>query len=172
MARLPEFARQQGEAQVQRPPLDARGHAIACQCGQGQCVLHRAGRLGNGAWSDRAGRLRPLRIVAGAIAVGFALTAVAFVAAPTPVLAAVLVVAAALAVSWNGLVFTSAGELAPPGRAATAMAMTNTANYACGAVTGPLGGAVAATAGWPAMLLLGTAAALGALLALRGVQAP
>ena len=133
-------------------------------------VLGAAGRLGNGVWSDRAGRLRPLRIVAGVIAAGFALAALAFVAAPVPVLAAVLVVAAASAISWNGLVFTAAGELAPPGRAATAMAMTNTANYAGGAVTGPLGGAVAATAGWPAMLLLGTAAALGALLALRGVR--
>jgi MFS family permease len=132
-------------------------------------VLGAAGRLGNGAWSDRAGRLRPLRIVAGAIAAGFAVTAAAFAAAPTPVLAAALVVAAALAISWNGLVFTAAGELAPPGRSGTAMAMTNTANYAGGAAAGPLGGAVAAAAGWPAMLLLGTAAALGALLALRGL---
>jgi MFS family permease len=133
-------------------------------------VLGAAGRLGNGVWSDRAGRLRPLRIVASAIAVGFALAALAFAASPVPVLAAVLVVAAALAISWNGLVFTAAGELAPPGRAATAMAMTNTANYVSGAVTGPLGGAVAAAAGWPAMLAVGTVAALAALAALHGVR--
>jgi MFS family permease len=133
-------------------------------------VLGAAGRLGNGVWSDRAGRLRPLRIVASVIAVGFALAALAFAASPVPVLAAVLVVAAALAISWNGLVFTAAGELAPPGRAATAMAMTNTANYVSGAVTGPLGGAVAAAAGWPAMLAVGTVAALAALAALHGLR--
>jgi MFS family permease len=133
-------------------------------------VLGAAGRLGNGVWSDRAGRLRPLRIVASAIAVGFALAALAFAASPVPVLAAVLVGAAALAISWNGLVFTAAGELAPTGRAATAMAMTNTANYISGAVTGPLGGAVAAAAGWPAMLAVGTVAALAALVALRGMR--
>jgi MFS family permease len=132
-------------------------------------VLGAAGRLGNGVWSDRAGRLRPLRIVALAIAVAFAASAVAF-AGPIPVLAVVVIVAAALAISWNGLVFTAAGELAPPGRAATAMAMTNTANYAGAAITPAVGGAVAATLGWPAMLALGTAAALAALLALRGVH--
>ena len=114
--------------------------------------------------------MRPLRIVATAIAVGFALAALAFATAPVPLLAVVLVAAAALAISWNGLVFTAAGELAPPGRAATAMAMTNTANYVAGAATGPLGGAVATAAGWPVMLLMGTATALAALLALRGLR--
>jgi MFS family permease len=133
-------------------------------------VLGAAGRLGNGVWSDRAGRLRPLRIVATAIAAGFALAALAFATSPVALLAVALVGAAALAISWNGLVFTAAGELAPPGRAATAMAMTNTANYVGAAVTGPLGGAVAATAGWSAMLLVGTLAALTALLALRGLS--
>jgi hypothetical protein len=50
------------------------------------------------------------------------------------------------------------------------MAMTNTANYVSGAVTGPLGGAVAAAAGWPAMLAVGTVAALAALAALHGLR--
>jgi MFS family permease len=88
------------------------------------------------------------------------------------VLAGVLMVAAALAVSWNGLLFTAAGELAPPGRAATAMAMTNTANYLGAAVTPAVAGALAQAAGWPVMLLLGTSAALAALVALRGVGEP
>ena len=132
-------------------------------------VLGAVGRLGNGVWSDRAGRLRPLRIVALAIAVGFAAAAAAY-AGPVPLLAVVLIAAAALAISWNGLVFTAAGELAPPGRAATAMAMTNTANYAGAAVTPVVGGAVAAGVGWPAMLLLGTVAGLAAIGALRGMR--
>jgi predicted MFS family arabinose efflux permease len=86
---------------------------------------------------------------------------------PAPLLAAVLVPAAALAISWNGLVFTAAGELAPPDRAATAMAVSNTANYVGAAAAPPLGGLVAQAAGWPAMLALGAVAALGALVALH-----
>ncbi|MGI9001342.1 MAG: MFS transporter [Pseudonocardia sp.] len=142
-------------------------------------VLGALGRLGNGAWSDRtASRLGPLRIVAAAVAVGFALAA-AVEPGPVPLLAAVLVPAAALAISWNGLVFTAAGELAPPGRAATAMAVSNTANFVAAAATPALGGLVAQVAGWPAMLTMGAVAATGALAALhrlaepgRGVEPP
>ena len=83
-----------------------------------------------------------------------------------------LVPAAALAISWNGLVFTAAGEFAPPGRAATAMAVSNTANYVSAAATPVLGGLVAEYAGWPAMLVLGAVAAAGALLALRRLREP
>ncbi len=83
-----------------------------------------------------------------------------------------LVPAAALAISWNGLVFTAAGELAPPGRAATAMAVSNTANYVAAAATPALGGLVAELAGWPAMLAVGALAALGAVLALRHLAEP
>ncbi|HLU58509.1 MAG TPA: MFS transporter [Pseudonocardia sp.] len=130
-------------------------------------VLGAAGRLANGAWSDRVGsRLGPLRIVAVAVAAGFALSAV-LRPGPGVLLAAALVPAAALAISWNGLVFTAAGELAPEGRAATAMAMSNTANYAAGAAAPAVGGLVADLAGWSAMLAMGALAALGAVLALR-----
>ncbi|MBW0118006.1 MFS transporter [Pseudonocardia abyssalis] len=133
-------------------------------------VLGAAGRLGNGFWSDRAGsRLRPLRVVAAAVAVGFGAAAL-LQPGPVVLLAVVLVPAAALAISWNGLVFTAAGELAPPGRAATAMAVSNTANYLGAAATPVLGGAVARAAGWPAMLALGTVAAGLSLLALRGLR--
>ena len=135
-------------------------------------VLGALGRLGNGVWSDRVGsRLRPLRIVAVAVAVGFAAAAL-LQPGPVWLLAAVLVPAAALAISWNGLVFTAAGELAPPGRAATAMAVSNTANYIAAAATPVLGGLLAQAAGWPAMLALGAAAALAALLTLRRLAEP
>ena len=59
-------------------------------------------------------------VVRGAVGVGFALAA-ATASGPATLVAAVLVPAAALAISWNGLVFTAAGEFAPPGRAATAI---------------------------------------------------
>ena len=133
-------------------------------------LLGAAGRLGNGVWSDRAGsRLRPLRIVAAAVAAGY--TGAALVQpGPVVVLAAVLVPAAALAISWNGLVFTAAGELAPPGRAATAMAVSNTANYVSAAATPVAAGALALAAGWPAALGLAAVAACAALLTLRGLR--
>lgn len=133
-------------------------------------VLGAAGRLVNGAWSDRTGsRLGPLRIVAIAVAIGFGLAALVEPGPPT-LLVAVLVPAAALAISWNGLVFTAAGELAPPGRAATAMAASNTANYVGAAITPALGGLVAQALGWPAMLAMGAVAAVGATVTLRGLQ--
>jgi MFS family permease len=135
-------------------------------------VLGALGRLANGAWSDRVrSRLGPLRIVAVAVAAGFALAAV-LRPGPAALLAAVLVPAAALAISWNGLVFTAAGELAPKGRAATAMAMSNTANYVAAAAAPALGGLVAELAGWSAMLAVGALAALGAVLALRHLVEP
>ncbi|GAA2563502.1 MFS transporter [Pseudonocardia hydrocarbonoxydans] len=148
-------------------PLAAAGALLALTQ-----LLGAAGRLGNGVWSDRAGsRLRPLRVVAVLVAAGFGAAAL-LQPGPAVLLAVVLVPAAALAVSWNGLVFTAAGEMAPPGRAATAMAVSNTANYVGAAVTPVLGGAVAQAAGWPAMLALGTAAAALALLTLRGLREP
>lgn len=134
-------------------------------------LLAAAGRLGNGVWSDRVGRLRPLRIVAVAVAVGFTVSAV-LQPGPVAVLAVVLVPAAALAVSWNGLVFTAAGELAPPGRAATAMAVSNTANYVGAAATPVVGGLVAQALGWPAMLALGAVAALAAVTTLHRLAEP
>jgi len=135
-------------------------------------VLGALGRLANGAWSDRAGsRLGPLRIVAVAVGVGFGLAALVR-PGPAVLLAAVLVPAAALAISWNGLVFTAAGELAPPGRAATAMAVSNTANYVAAAAAPALGGLVVELAGWSAMLALGALAAAAAVLALRRLAEP
>jgi len=135
-------------------------------------VLGALGRLAGGVWSDRTrSRLGPLRIVAVAIATGFGLAAV-LRPGPALLLAAALVPAAALAISWNGLVFTAAGELAPQGRAATAMAMSNTANFVGGAAAPALGGMLAELAGWSAMLTLGALAAAAAVLALRRLGEP
>jgi predicted MFS family arabinose efflux permease len=135
-------------------------------------VLGAAGRLGNGLWSDKvASRLGPLRIIALASAVGFGLAA-ALEPGPAPLLATILVPAAALAISWNGLVFTAAGELAPPDRAATAMAVSNTANYVGAAAAPALGGLVAEIAGLPVMLAMGGAAALAAFVTLRRLAEP
>lgn len=133
-------------------------------------VLAVLGRLGCGLWSDRTGsRLRPLRTVAVMVAVGFAAVAVAATTGSASLLAAVLIPTTALATSWNNLVFTAAGELAPPGRAATAMAMSNTANHISAAVTPAVGGALAQQAGWPVVFTLGILTALAGLAALHRV---
>lgn len=121
-----------------------------------------AGRLAVGVWSDRArSRVGPLKIVAVATAVGFVLVAL-LDQAPVPALVAVLVPTTALAVCWNGLAVTEAGELAPDGRSATAIAMQNSANYLSAAVTPFIASFVAVHVAWPAAMALAAAAAVTA----------
>lgn len=133
-------------------------------------VLGGAGRLGAGAWSDTVGsRLRPLRFVALLTAVGFVASALLDFA-PVAVLTLALVPAAALAISWNGLAFTAAGEMAPPGRSGTALGMQNTANYLSAAVTPAAAGWVASKVSWSAALLMAAGCAALALLVLRGLH--
>lgn len=138
-------------------------HGVALAVAGGLLALTQAlavlGRLGAGVWSDRVGRrLGPLRVVALVIVGGFALAA-ALDRAPVPLLAAVLVPAAAVAISWNGLAFTATGEMVPRRRVGTALAFENSANYLSAAVTPLIGGAVAQAAGWSAMLVTGALAA-------------
>ncbi|GAB2825138.1 MFS transporter [Lentzea nigeriaca] len=123
-------------------------------------ALGGAGRLAAGIWSDRVGsRVGPLRILAVAMAVGFVLTAV-LDQAPLPVLIAVLVPTGVLALAWNGLAVTEAGELAPEGRSATAISMQNTSNYLSAAITPGIAGWVAVHVAWPAAMVLAAAASL------------
>lgn len=124
-------------------------------------VLGGAGRLAAGVWSDRArSRIGPLKIVAVLTAAGFALVAVLLDRAPLPLLVAALVPTAVLALCWNGLAVTEAGELAPDGRSATAIAMQNSANYLSAATTPFIAAFVAVRLGWPAAMLLATVAAV------------
>jgi hypothetical protein len=76
-----------------------------------------------------------------------------------------------MALSWNGWVFTAAGELAPPGRAATAMAVSNTANYVSDAATPAQGVRGARLAGWPGGRV-GAIAAARAVIALHRIGEP
>ncbi|OHV32442.1 MULTISPECIES: MFS transporter [Pseudofrankia] len=136
-------------------------------------VAQAAGALARilvGAWSDRVGaRLRPLRVLAVAAAAGMVAAAVATAAAPVGLLAVVLVLAAAVTVCWNGLAFTAAGELAPPGRAATAMAAENTMNFVAAAATPPLVGLLVTGTGWSRAFLLVAIAPVAAAFALRPI---
>ncbi|HUQ59038.1 MFS transporter [Lentzea sp.] len=123
-------------------------------------ALGGAGRLAVGVWSDRVrSRIGPLKIVSVITASGFALVAV-LDQAPLPVLVAVLVPTAVLALCWNGLAVTEAGELAPDGRSATAIAMQNSANYLSAATTPFVAAFVAVHVGWPAAMALAAVAAV------------
>ncbi|MFC6094763.1 MFS transporter [Saccharothrix lopnurensis] len=147
---------------------DHRGVAVGVAAGlfAAAQVMGGLGRLVVGVWSDRLpDRVHPLRVLSVLVAVGFALCA-ALDRAPVELLAAALVPTAALALCWNGVAVTAAGELAPPGRTGTALGMQNTANYLSATVTPPLAGWVAVTLGWPAALLLAAVAAVASRLLL------
>ena len=152
---------------------DDRGLAVAVAAGvlsAGQ-LASALGRLGVGAWSDRTGsRVRPLRTVGVGTAVVFGLVALVdrtLDVHSVVVLAPLLVVATVLATCWNGLAFTLAGEIAPPGQAAAAMSVENSANYLAAALTPVLLGAVATGAGWWATFALAGLAAAGSAALLR-----
>jgi sugar phosphate permease len=109
-----------------------------------------ASRLGAGWWSDRAGsRLRPMRLLALAIAAAL-LALAGLAAAAVPLAVPVLLVAAVLAVSTNGLAFTAVAELAGPAWAGRALGVQNTGQNLLAAATPPVMAALIARVGYPA----------------------
>jgi sugar phosphate permease len=74
-----------------------------------------------------------------------------------------------LITSWNGLAFTAAGELAPPGLVGTALGLQGTANYLVASIAPPLMGVALAFTGfaWGFALIAFPCAAAGLLLARR-----
>lgn len=113
-----------------------------------------AGRILCGLWSDAvSSRLRPLRIVAGVMAVGF-VAIVVLSAAPLPALELVLVVVTGVAICWNGLAFTATAEMAAPGRSGMALGLQNTFNYVSAAVTPAAVGALALWTSWSVALVV------------------
>jgi len=155
---------------------DAKGVAVAAAAAVlGVAQFSSAGaRLVVGAWSDhvgsRAGPLRTVGLATGACFLVLALfdhTAAVGSAVLVPILALALV----LATCWNGLAFTLAGEMAPPGQGAAAMSLQNSANYLAAAFTPALAGAVAAHFSWTAVFVLaGTAAVSSAILLRQGAR--
>jgi MFS family permease len=109
-----------------------------------------ASRLGAGHWSDRLGsRLRPMRILA--LATTAALLALALAAILAPALAVpILLAAAVLVVSTNGLAFTAVAEHAGPAWAGRALGIQNTGQNALAALTPPIVAVLIGAAGYPA----------------------
>jgi sugar phosphate permease len=105
-------------------------------------------RIAAGRWSDRArARVRPLRLVGLAIFAGVALTAV-LVDAPLVVLVPALVVATSLSMTWNGLSYTAAAELAGSARSGAAIGFQQTTLSVVGFLAAPLFAALVDASSW------------------------
>jgi MFS family permease len=105
-------------------------------------------RIGAGRWSDVVGtRLGPLRAIALGIT---ALIAVAGLLADAPLalLLPALVAGGVLAMSWNGLSFAAAAELAGHRRSGAAIGLQQTVLNGSGAVYPGLFGALVAATSW------------------------
>jgi MFS family permease len=121
-------------------------------------------RIGGGRWSDRIGsRLLPLRLVGLASAATLAV-ATALLSAPLGVLIAAFVLAGGWSMSWNGLSFTAAAEIAGRSRSGAALGMQQSALAAAGAIVPPAFAAVVAASSWRVGF------ALAAVFPLAGVQ--
>lgn len=121
-------------------------------------------RIGTGRWSDVIGsRLRPLRLVGVVSSLTLAVAAAAL-DAPVGVLVPAFVLAGGFAMSWNGLSFTAAAELAGRGRSGAAIGMQQTSLSVAGAVVPPAFAALVAATSWR------TGFALAAVFPLVGVQ--
>lgn len=127
-------------------------------------VLAAALRIGTGRWSDVLGsRIVPLRLVGLASSLTLALAAGAL-DAPAAVLVPAFVLAGGFAMSWNGLSFTAAAELAGRARSGAAIGMQQTALSVAGALVPPAFAALVATTSWRVGF------ALAAVFPLAGVQ--
>jgi sugar phosphate permease len=111
-------------------------------------LLGAALRIAAGRWSDLVhARIRPLRQLAIALAVALVASA-ALARAPLAFLLPVLVAAGALSLSWNGLSFTAAAELAGRARSGAALGFQQTALSVSYATTAPAFAAVVDAGSW------------------------
>lgn len=154
--------------------VDERGFAIGAAAAV-LAALQVSGALARlvvGRRSDRLGtRIPLLRRIAAADAVLLGAVAIAAAAAPTVVLLPLLLAAGVVAMSWNGLAFTTAAEIAGRMRAGTAVSLQNTIVSVGGAAAPAAFGALVAATSWPAgfaACALGPVAAWLVLAPLRG----
>jgi MFS family permease len=132
-----------------------------------------ASRVAVGRWSDRRGdRIGPLRLIA-LLAVAAFLLLGALVRAPLWALVPALLVAGLLGLSWNGLAFTAAGEIAGVARSGTAIGLQNSMVLGGATLTPPLFAAVVGATSWSAAFaLLSLPPAVAAALLLSGALKP
>ncbi|MGH3007708.1 MAG: MFS transporter, partial [Gaiellaceae bacterium] len=127
-------------------------------------VLGAGLRIASGRWSDRVGaRIAPLLRLSFALAAALAVSA-ALTEARLALLLPALVAAGALSLSWNGLSFTAAAELAGRARSGAALGFQQTALSVAGAATPPLFALLVDASSWT------VAFGLAALLPLAGAS--
>jgi sugar phosphate permease len=127
-------------------------------------------RIGLGRWSDIVGdRIRPLRLVGVAGFVTLAATA-AILGAPTAAVIAAFVVAGGTAMSWNGLSFAAAAELAGRERSGAAIGLQQTILSATSTAVPPVFAALVDATSWRSAFALAALAPLlgSAMLGERG----
>jgi len=118
-------------------------------------------RIASGRWSDRMQiRIAPLRRLALGLTATLA-AAAALLSAPLGILIPVFVVAGALSLSWNGLSFTAAAELAGRARSGAALGFQQTGLAVTSAAAPPAFAVVVEASSWS--LAFGLAAAMPAL---------
>ena len=111
-------------------------------------VLSVAGRIYAGRWSDRrASRLLPLRRLTALLVVGMVAVS-ALADAPAAVLVPVLILAGAVATSWNALSFTAVAELAGHARSGAALGFQQTGIVLANSVTPIAFAAIVAASSW------------------------
>jgi len=112
-------------------------------------LLGIAARIAAGRWSDLAGsRLRPMRLIALAVAV-FVTGSAALISSPLIVFIPALVIAGVLSMSWNGLSFAAAVEIAGHRRSGAAIGLQQSLLNGSGAIyPGLFGMLVGATSWW------------------------
>ncbi|MBF6165562.1 MFS transporter [Streptomyces gardneri] len=126
-------------------------------------ILGALGRIGAGAWSDRAGsRMGPLRTIA--VAAVLAMAALALTAWTQWWWAAIplLIAASVISVSDNGLAFTAVAEIAGPYWSGRGLGVQNTGQNLAMAAVPPLFGALITASGFPAAFLLAAVTAVAA----------
>lgn len=117
-------------------------------------VLGAGGRIAAGRWSDLVGsRLRPIRTIALGAAAAMALLALTD-ALDSPISVAIMVIAAVVTVSDNGLAFTAIAEIAGPYWTGRALGTQNTSQLLTTAITPPLFGGLIGIAGYPVAFAL------------------
>lgn len=130
-------------------------------------------RLLVGVWADRTGsRLWPMLMMAIGMAGAFNGLALVLAAGGGPFVEILIVLAGALAMSWNGLAFVAAGELAPPGRAGTYLGLENTAIWSTAAVGALVIGVLADHFEWTLVIGVLMLPALIAAVMLAAVKEP
>jgi sugar phosphate permease len=134
-------------------------------------ILGIGARIASGRWSDHVrSRVGPLRVLGLLIAAGTAAVAL-LVDAPLGLLVPVLTVAGVLSLSWNGVAFTAAAEMAGAGKSGAALGFQQTVLGVIASLATPAFAALVVLTSWRVAFIAAALFPAVGLLALRWVAA-